>query len=133
MFATPATITVRRVSLCPLPLFTEVLLARAHRIKPLPPSGLGLSTWFTRKRISREAGLEIAEADGFFATQDPAIGFEIHAGSLAAARERAIEAGIAAEMIDDVVAILRAAKAGGYEWVTSPFLFDLVLRKPQAM
>jgi hypothetical protein len=26
-------------------------------------------------------------------------------------------------MIDDVVAILRAAKAGGYEWVTSPFLF----------
>ena len=40
---------------------------------------------------------------------------------------------IAAEMIDDVVAILRAAKAGGYEWVTSPFLLDLVLRKPQAM
>jgi hypothetical protein len=69
----------------------------------------------------------------FFATQDPAIGFEIHAGSLAAARERAIEAGIAAEMIDDVVAILRAAKAGGYEWVTSPFLLDLVLRKPQSM
>jgi ubiquinone/menaquinone biosynthesis C-methylase UbiE len=84
-------------------------------------------------RSAREAGLEIAEADGFFATQDPAIGFEIHAGSLAAARERAIEAGIAGEMIDDVVAILRAAKAGGYEWVTSPFLLDLVLRKPQAI
>jgi SAM-dependent methyltransferase len=84
-------------------------------------------------RSAREAGLEIAEADGFFATQDPATGFEIHAGSLAAARERAIEAGITAEMIDDVVAILRAAKAGGYEWVTSPFLLDLVLRKPQAM
>jgi ubiquinone/menaquinone biosynthesis C-methylase UbiE len=75
-------------------------------------------------RSAREAGLEIAEADGFFA---------IHAGSLAAAKERAIEAGIAAEMIDDVVAILRAAKAGGYEWVTSPFLLDLVLRKPQSM
>ena len=84
-------------------------------------------------RSAREAGLEIAEADGFFATQDPEIGFEIHAGSLAAARERAIEAGIAAEMIDDLVAILRAAKAGGYEWVTSPFLLDLVLRKPQSM
>jgi ubiquinone/menaquinone biosynthesis C-methylase UbiE len=40
---------------------------------------------------------------------------------------------IAGEMIDDVVAILRAAKAGGYEWVTSPFLIDLVLRKPQSM
>jgi SAM-dependent methyltransferase len=84
-------------------------------------------------RSAREAGLEIAGADGFFATQDPATGFEIHAGSLAAARERAIEAGIAAEMIDHVVAILLAAKAGGYEWVTSPFLLDLVLRKPQAM
>ena len=92
------------------------------------------SRWPPRRR-DRPArrGLEIAEADGFFATQDPAIGFEIHAGSLAAARERAIEAGIAAEMIDDVVAILRAAKAGGYEWVTSPFLLDLVLRKPQTM
>ena len=83
--------------------------------------------------VGPRGGSEIAEADGFFATQDPEIGFEIHAGSLAAARERAIEAGIAAEMIDDLVAILRAAKAGGYEWVTSPFLLDLVLRKPQSM
>jgi hypothetical protein len=94
---------------------------------------LGLENLERLPRSAREAGLEIAEADGFFATQDPAIGFEIHAGSLAAARERAIKAGIAAEMIDDVVAILRAAKAGGYEWVTSPFLLDLVLRKPQSM
>jgi hypothetical protein len=84
-------------------------------------------------RSAREAGLEIAEADGFFATQAPEIGFEIHAGSLAAARGHAIEAGVAAEMIDALVAILRAAKAGGYEWVTSPFLLDLVLRKPQSM
>ena len=82
---------------------------------------------------AREAGLDIAEADGFFCTQDPEIGFEIHAGSLAAARERAVEAGIAAEMVDDLVATLRTAKAGGYEWVTSPFLLDLVLRKPKAM
>jgi ubiquinone/menaquinone biosynthesis C-methylase UbiE len=83
-------------------------------------------------RSAREAGLEIAGADGFFATQDPELGFEIHAGTLAAARERAVQAGIAAEMVDDVVARLRAAKAGGYEWVTSPFLLDLVLRKPKA-
>jgi hypothetical protein len=41
-FATPATITVRRVALCPLRLFTEALLARARGIKPLPPSSLGL-------------------------------------------------------------------------------------------
>ena len=48
-------------------------------------------------------------------------------------KERAVKAGIAAEMIDDLIARLRAAKAGGYEWVTSPFLLDLVLRKPKAM
>ena len=44
-----------------------------------------------------------------------------------------VRPGIAAEMIDDLVASLRAAKAGGYEWVTSPFLLDLALRKPKAM
>ena len=84
-------------------------------------------------RSAREAGLEIVETDGFFATQDPELGFEIHASTLAAARERAIKAGIAAEMIDDLAGRLRSAKAGGYEWVTSPFLLDLVLRKPKAM
>ena len=84
-------------------------------------------------RSARETGLEIAEADGFFATQDPELGFEIHASTLAAVKERAVKAGFAAEMIDDLIARLRAAKAGGYEWVTSPFLLDLVLRKPKAM
>ena len=34
-------------------------------------------------RSARAAGLEIAEADGFFATQDPELGFEIHASTLA--------------------------------------------------
>jgi ubiquinone/menaquinone biosynthesis C-methylase UbiE len=84
-------------------------------------------------RSAREADLEIAEADGFFATQDPELGFEIHARTLAAVKERAVKTGLAAEMIDDLVATLRAAKAGGYEWVTSPFLLDLVLRKPKAI
>ena len=83
-------------------------------------------------RSAREAGLDIAEADGFFCTQDPELGFEIHASTLAAARERAVKAGIPAEVVDDLVARLRAAKTGGYEWVTSPFLLDLVLRKPKA-
>jgi len=69
----------------------------------------------------------------FLLHSGPELGFEIHAGYLAAARDRAVEAGIAAEMIDDLVVRLRAAKTGGYEWVTSPFLLDLVLRKPKAM
>ncbi len=81
-------------------------------------------------RSARAAGLDIVEADGFFCTQDPELGFEIHAGTLAAARQRAVTAGIGAETIDELVATLRAAKSGGYEWVTSPFLLDLVLRKP---
>jgi ubiquinone/menaquinone biosynthesis C-methylase UbiE len=84
-------------------------------------------------RSAREAGLEIVETDGFFATQDPELGFEIHASTLEAVRARAIKVGIAAEMIDDLAGRLRTAKAGGYEWVTSPFLLDLVLRKLQAM
>jgi len=59
----------------------------------------------------------VVEADGFFATQDPELGFEIHAGSLAAARERAINAGIAAEMIDDLVS--KAHKVQGVQEVES--------------
>jgi hypothetical protein len=34
------------------------------------------------------------------------------------------------DVVDELVATLRAAKRGGYEWVTLPFLLDLVLRKP---
>jgi hypothetical protein len=55
---------------------------------------------------------------------------ELHAGTLAAARDRATGLGIAADRIDDLVRDIRAAKAGGYEWVTSPFYLDLALRKP---
>src|SRR5690242_18114395 len=41
MFATPATITVRRVALCPFWLFTGALLARARGVKPPSAPGLG--------------------------------------------------------------------------------------------
>jgi len=64
-------------------------------------------------RAALEAGLDVVQADGFFATQEPELGFEIHAGTLAAARGHAVKAGIAAETIDDLVARLRAAKVGG--------------------
>lgn len=50
---------------------------------------------------------------------DPELGFALHAGTLAAARERAAKWGIAAEKIDDLVVKLRGAKDGGYEWVGS--------------
>jgi ubiquinone/menaquinone biosynthesis C-methylase UbiE len=82
---------------------------------------------------ARAAGLEVARVEGFFSTLDPELGFELHASTLAAARERAVKTGIAAKTIDGVIARLRSAKAGGYEWVTSPFFLDLALRKPEAV
>jgi hypothetical protein len=64
---------------------------------------------------------------------DPELGFDLNASTLLAARERAVAAGIATgQQIDDLVNDLRAAKSGGYEWVSSPFFLDLTLRKPVA-
>jgi len=61
---------------------------------------------------------------------DPPVGFEIHAATLAALRDRATGMGIAADRIDGLAGELLTAKDGGYEWVSSPFFLDLTLRKP---
>jgi SAM-dependent methyltransferase len=77
------------------------------------------------------AGLQVVRMDGSFIIDDAGQGFAIHAGSLAAARERATTAGLAAgEEIDGLVSGLRAAGNGGYQWVTGPFFLKLTLRKP---
>jgi len=81
-------------------------------------------------RSAREAGLEVVAMNGYFMTLDPDRGFEIHAGTIAAARERGTQLGIAAERFDDLARIIEAAKGGGHEWVSSPFFLDLTLRKP---
>jgi hypothetical protein len=82
-------------------------------------------------RSAREAGFEVSGMSGYFMTMDPELGFEIHASTIAAARERAIRSGIATEnQIDDLVRGLRAAKDGEYQWVSAPFFLDLTLRKP---
>jgi SAM-dependent methyltransferase len=83
-------------------------------------------------RSAREAGFEVAAMSGSFRTMDPAVGFEIHAGTLVAARERGAQLGIATERIDDLAHNIQAAKGGNYEWVSSPFFLDLTLRKPAA-
>lgn len=57
---------------------------------------------------------------------------KIFGGSLAAVRERAARLGIAAGRVDDLARDIRAAKDGGYEWVSSGFVLDLTLRKPVA-
>jgi SAM-dependent methyltransferase len=84
-------------------------------------------------RSARAAGLDVVAADGIFGTIDPELGFDLHAATLLAARERAVAAGIASgQQIDDLAGDLRAAKGGGYEWVSMPFMLDLTLRKPPA-
>jgi hypothetical protein len=82
---------------------------------------------------ARAAGLEVVAAGGSFGTVDPELGFDLHASTLALARERAVASGVATgQQIDDLLRDLRAAKGGGYEWVSSPFFLDLALRKPLA-
>lgn len=84
-------------------------------------------------RSAAAAGLEIAAMSGTFATPpNPAVGFELHASTMAAARERAVSSGIATgEQIDDLVRTLRGASGGEYAWVSSPFFLELTLRKPE--
>ena len=82
---------------------------------------------------ARAAGLDVVDVNGSFPIVDPELGFDLHAATLLAARERAVASGVAAEpQIDDLVSDLRAAKGGGYEWVSTPFMLDLTLRKPPA-
>lgn len=82
---------------------------------------------------ARAAGLEVVAVDGSFGLIDPELGFDLHAATLLAARERAVASGIATgQQIDDLASALRAAKSGGYEWVSTPFSLDLTLRKPLA-
>jgi SAM-dependent methyltransferase len=82
---------------------------------------------------ARAAGLEVVAVDGSFGIMDPEPGFGLHAATLQAARERAVASGVATgQQIDDLVSDLRAAKDGGYEWVSMPFFLDLTLRRPLA-
>jgi ubiquinone/menaquinone biosynthesis C-methylase UbiE len=101
------------------------VLERAGGVLPGAVDGLA--------RSARAAGLEVVAANGSFTTTGPELGFELHASTLLAARERAVTSGIAAgQQIDDLASDLRAAKDGSYEWVSTPFVLDLTLRKPAA-
>jgi hypothetical protein len=82
-------------------------------------------------RAARTAGLEVTTAEGFFTVMEPALALELHASTLAAARARAVEAGVASERaIDDLIQSIRAAQEGDYAWVTSPFFLNFAFRKP---
>ena len=80
-------------------------------------------------RRAREAGLEVVETSGFFQIVPPELGFDLHASTIAAAKSRAIQSGVGSgDEIDALERALRAAKDGGYDWVTTPFFLALTLR-----
>jgi SAM-dependent methyltransferase len=82
-------------------------------------------------RLAADMGLEVHGADGFFTSMSPDEGLGLHAGTLAAVRERAMHAGAAtAGQIDELLAQLRDARHERYRWVSTPFFLDLALHKP---
>jgi len=81
-------------------------------------------------RSAPVVGLDVVRTGGFFTTLAPRLGFDLHAATLAAVRERAIKMGIPPTRIDNVAQDLRAAREGGYEWVSTPFFLGLEFRKP---
>jgi SAM-dependent methyltransferase len=84
-------------------------------------------------RRARDSGFEVVETTGFFQVVPPALGFDLHASTLAAGKSRAIESGVASEEeVDALERALRAAKDGGYDWVTAPFMLAVTLRTARA-
>jgi SAM-dependent methyltransferase len=102
---------------------TYQVLERAGSVPPGAVDGLAGS--------ARAAGLEVVAVGGSFPIVDPELGFDLHAATLLAARERVVASGIATgQQVDDLAGEMRAAKSGGYEWVSTPFMLDLTFRKP---
>lgn len=61
----------------------------------------------------------------------PQVGFDLHASTLAAAKDRAIQSGRTTEdRVDEFVNDLRAAAHDPHDWVSTPFYLDLALQKP---
>ena len=84
-------------------------------------------------RRARDSGLEVVETSGFFQVVPPELGFDLHATPIAATKSRAIQSGVASgNEIDALERALRAAKDGGYDWVTTPFFLALTLRTQSA-
>jgi len=84
-------------------------------------------------RRARDSGFEVVDTTGFFQVVPPALGFDLHASTLAAGKSRAIESGVASgDEIDALERTLRAAQEGGYDWVTTPFYLALAVRTQPA-
>lgn len=103
--------------------------ALLHRV--LERAGVPAGVVEDLPQSAREAGFEVVGVTGSFQTLEPAVGFDLHASSIAAGKERVTQFGLGTEQeVDDLVNSLRAAKDGDYRWVSSPFFLDMTLRKP---
>lgn len=81
-------------------------------------------------RSARRAGFDVVAMNGFFNVVEPSIGFEIHASAIAALRGRLVQSRVASD--EDVDALERSlvdAVADEHDWVTTPFMVELTLRK----
>jgi hypothetical protein len=81
-------------------------------------------------RLARESGFEVVGTPGIFQVVAPALGFDLHASTIAAAKSRAIESGVANEEELDASSARSAPRAGA--WVTTPFLVEVTLRTQPA-
>ena len=80
-------------------------------------------------RRERDACFQVVETSGFFQVVPAALGFDLHASIIAAAKSRGIESGVTTgDEIDALERSLRAADDGGYNWVTAPFYLALTAR-----
>jgi SAM-dependent methyltransferase len=83
---------------------------------------------------ARAAGFDVINQRGFFTTATPELGFDLHASTLAVAKDRAIQSGTTTEgRVDELVRELRAAAHAGHGWVSTPFYVDLTLQRPVAV
>ena len=81
---------------------------------------------------AREAGLEILTLAGSFSVIDGASGFDLHAATLTAVKDRAVALGVAeASEIDELAARFREQVDGPYDWVSSPIYLDAAFRKSE--
>jgi SAM-dependent methyltransferase len=94
-------------------------------------AGLPAQTVEELPRSARAAGLDVVAARGFFLLTDPPeLGFELHAATAAAYRDRATALGVSAETVDELLNTLRTAATADYQWVSTPFFLDLTLHRP---
>src|SRR4051794_27177763 len=69
---------------------------------------------------ARDAGFEVVETSSFFEIVLPALGFDLHGSTIAAAKSSTIESDVTSgDEIDALGGSLRAAEDGGYNWVTT--------------